>query len=138
MSLTVLDLREARKAVTSDKWRVASEEGNSRQSRITRHSSLLTANEAVSPLTLWGQDPEGYRPIGPYRGVGPMISPRDLSPTMHARMQQVAYYLYLTNPLAHRIVEYLKNYVVGDGVTVKADDPAAAQVIERFWQDPVN
>jgi len=53
-------------------------------------------------------------------------------------MQQVAYYLYLVNPLAHRIVEYTRNYVVGDGVKVLAEDPAVASVIERFWNDAIN
>ena len=80
--------------------------------------------EAASPALLFGQDPEGYRPIGNWRGFGPSLSPRDLNPPLHTRMQQVAYYLYLVNPLAHRIVEYTKNYVVGDGVNVRAADPA--------------
>jgi hypothetical protein len=89
--------------------------------------------EAVSPALLFGHDPEGYRPIS-----GGRISQRDLNPVAHNRMQQVAYYLYLVNPLARRIVEYTKNYVVGDGVTARAADPAVNAVIQRFWNDPVN
>ena len=100
--------------------------------------AALHSREAASPALLFGQDPDGYRPIGPYRGLGGTLSGRDLNPPLHARMQQVAYYLYLVNPLAHRIVEYTKNYVVGDGVTVAAEDPAVAAVLERFWQDPIN
>jgi hypothetical protein len=53
-------------------------------------------------------------------------------------MQQVAYYLYLVNPLAKRIVEYTRNYVLGDGVEVLAEDPAVQEVIHRFWNDRVN
>lgn len=94
--------------------------------------------EAATPGLLFGMDPDGYRPIGPYRGFGSTLSPRDLNPPLQSRMQQVAYYLYLVNPLAHRIVEYTKNYVVSDGVMVRAEDPAVAEVIERFWNDPVN
>jgi hypothetical protein len=94
--------------------------------------------EAASPGLLFGMDPEGYRPIGPQRGFGSALSPRDLNPPLHTRMQQVAYYLYLINPLAHRIVEYTKNYVVSDGVTVRAAEPAVGQVIAQFWNDPIN
>ena len=89
--------------------------------------------EAVSPALLFGHDPEGYRPVS-----GGRISRRDLNPVAHNRMQQVAYYLYLVNPLARRIVEYTKNYVVGDGVMLRAADPAVNAVVQRFWNDPVN
>ena len=98
----------------------------------------VNALEAASPAELFGQDPFGYRPIGPYRGLGGTLAPRDLMPPMHARMQQVAYYLYLANPLAHRIVEHMKNYVVGDGVEIRADDPAAQRVLDAFWHDAIN
>jgi hypothetical protein len=93
--------------------------------------------EAALPAVLFGADVEGYRPIGTFRNSG-RLSPRDLHPPLHARMQQVAYYLYLVNPLAHRIVEYTRNYVVGDGVKVTAEDARVQQVIRRFWNDPVN
>ena len=132
MSLTLLKLNP----------QMASEDRSltvaARIGRDRKDSSAKSVVEAVSPTLLWGQDPQGYRPLSPYRTFGPSLSARDLNPPLHARMQQVAYYLYLVNPLAHRIVEYVKNYVVGDGVTIKADDAAVAQVIERFWQDPVN
>ena len=103
-----------------------------------RRERSVEALEAASPAELFGNDPLGYRPIGAYRGLGGKLSPRDLMPPMHARMQQVAYYLYLTNPLAHRIVEHTKNYVVGDGAEIKAESTAAQRVIDTFWQDPVN
>jgi hypothetical protein len=35
-------------------------------------------------------------------------------------------------------VEHGKNYVVGDGVEIKAESTAAQRVIDAFWQDPVN
>jgi hypothetical protein len=89
--------------------------------------------EAVSPALLFGHDPEGFRPIS-----GGRISRRDLNPVAHNRMQQVAYYLYLVNPLARRIVEYTKNYVVGDGISLRAADPAVNAVVQQFWNDPVN
>jgi hypothetical protein len=111
-----------------------------KQESKTRNLPVRSADirEAASPAELFGQDPYGYRPIGAYRGLGGTLSPRDLMPPMHARMQQVAYYLYLVNPLAHRIVEHTKNYVVGDGVEIKAENPAAQRVLDAFWHDAIN
>ena len=111
---------------------------NPASSRTPTRESRAPIREAASPAELFGQDPHGYRPIGPYRGLHATLSPRDLMPPMHARMQQVAYYLYLVNPLAHRIVEHMKNYVVGDGVEIRADDPAAQRVLDAFWHDAIN
>ncbi|MCH8267099.1 MAG: hypothetical protein IH846_06255 [Acidobacteria bacterium] len=125
MSLTLLNLQDARRATAA-------------ASEPRPLSGARRAAEAVSPALLLGQDPEGFRPYGTSRRFGSALTSRDLNPVLHARMQQVAYYLYLVNPLAHRIVEYTKNYVVGDGVSVKAEDPAAGRVVETFWQDSVN
>lgn len=106
MSLTILDLREAR--------------------------------EAASPSIFYGADEQGFRRISQ------AVSARDLTPPMHERMQQVSYYLYVTNPLARRTVELLKDYVVGEGVEIKAAgdpalrDAAVQQVLDEFWNDPVN
>lgn len=125
MSLTLLNLQDARRATAA-------------ASEPRPLSGARRAAEAVSPALLLGQDPEGFRPYGTSRRFGSALTSRDLNPALHARMQQVAYYLYLVNPLAHRIVEYTKNYVVGDGVSVKAEDPAAGRVVETFWQDSVN
>ena len=122
MGLTVLHLNDAPEAA-------ATPQALATQAR---------AREAVSPGLLFGMDPQGFRPLGSHRGFGATLSPRDLTPPMHTRMQQVGYYLYLVNPLARRIVEYTKNYVVGDGVSVRAADPEAGRVIAEFWNDPVN
>ncbi|MBI4479428.1 MAG: hypothetical protein HY651_05355 [Acidobacteria bacterium] len=42
--------------------------------------------EVASPALLFGQDPDGFRPVGPWRGAGrgrgPTLSPRDLNPPL--------------------------------------------------------
>ena len=63
---------------------------------------------------------------------------RDLDPLTQDRMQDIAFYLYDSNPLAHRIIEMTKDFVIGDGFTVKADDPEVQKVLEKHWNDPVN
>lgn len=63
---------------------------------------------------------------------------RDLSPLTQERMQEIAFHLYETNPMAHRIVEMTKDFVVGEGITFQAEDPEVQEVLQDFWDDPVN
>ena len=130
MSLTALNIGSLSSSLRNDE---SPQLTSPQAGGIPTPTATERIREAVSPALLFGHDPEGFQPIS-----GGRISRRDLNPVAHNRMQQVAYYLYLVNPLARRIIEYTKNYVVGDGVTLRATDPAVEQVIQRFWNDPVN
>lgn len=74
----------------------------------------------------------GFRRISQPAGI------RDLLPPVQWRMQQVAYYLYITNPLARRIIELMKDFMVGEGVSIEVDDDAFGEVVDQFWEDPTN
>ena len=63
---------------------------------------------------------------------------RDLNPVTQKRMQEIAFYLFDTNPMGHRLIEIISDFVVGDGFTWKAEDDKVAEVIEDFWNDPDN
>jgi len=63
---------------------------------------------------------------------------RDLSPLAQERILQVVYYLFETDPLARRIIQMSRDYVVAEGVNFEAKDDRVQQVLERFWKDPVN
>lgn len=63
---------------------------------------------------------------------------RDLNPLMQQRMQAVAFYLAATNPFAKRIREVITSYVVGRGFTVACKDERVQEVVDKFWNDPVN
>lgn len=63
---------------------------------------------------------------------------RDLTPLTQERMQEIAFHLYDTNPVAHRILEMTKDFVVGEGITFTAEDPEVEKVLKEFWNDPVN
>jgi len=65
-------------------------------------------------------------------------SNRDISTLTQKRMQDVAFYLYDSNPMAKRIVEIIRDFVVGDGFTYTAEDPDVLEVIDEFWNDPDN
>lgn len=66
------------------------------------------------------------------------ISNRDLYILTQKRMQDIAFYLYDSNPMAKRIIEITRDFVVGDGFTYTAQDKNVLEVIENFWEDPDN
>jgi hypothetical protein len=80
-------------------------------------------------------------------------SRRDLHPLTQARMLEIASYLYDSNPLAKRVLELTRDYVMGDGITVTAQGDADSdagtdagddardrvqRAIDAFWHDPWN
>ena len=92
--------------------------------------------EAAAPLIFYGS-PADFE--GGFRRISQPTSPwRDLLPPMQWNMQRVAYYLYATNPLARRMVEMMKDFLVGEGVTIIAKDPRVQNTLDDFWNDDVN
>ena len=62
----------------------------------------------------------------------------DLPPITHQRMCQISQFLYISNPLAHRIIELNASFAVGTGIEFKAKDEGVQAVLNKFWYDPVN
>jgi len=72
-------------------------------------------------------------------------SPRDLHPILQMRMIEIAAWLYDTNPLAKRVLELTRDFVLGDGLHVAAQDRGGdadvgpmQEVLDAFWSDPFN
>lgn len=63
---------------------------------------------------------------------------RDLPMPTHERMQDIAYWLYLANPMAQWFVNQQTAYVIGSGVTLQTKDEALREVLDRFWKDPIS
>ena len=63
---------------------------------------------------------------------------RDLQPIVQDRMQDIAFFLYDSNPLAHRTIEMTTDFVIGDGFTYTAEDDKVKEVLDKHWNDPVN
>ena len=63
---------------------------------------------------------------------------RDLYPLVQDKMIELAWYLYDRNPLAKRLINIMKVFLVGEGLGVHAEDPAVQDVIDDFWNDPQN
>lgn len=69
---------------------------------------------------------------------------RDLSPVTQERSQQIAYWLFESNPLAKTVLELTKDFVLGEGITIEAEGAdnrgkkELQQAADRFWNDSVN
>lgn len=63
---------------------------------------------------------------------------RDLAPLTHQRMQELAIYLWESNLLANRIIELPLAYLLAEGVRLTAEDENVQELLDRFWQDPIN
>lgn len=63
---------------------------------------------------------------------------RDLPLPTHERMQDIAYWLYLANPMAQWFVNQQTAYVIGSGVTLQTKDDSLRDVLDRFWNDPIS
>lgn len=65
-------------------------------------------------------------------------SPRDLPSYKHKRAQEISEYLYRVNPLAHRILELTRDFVVGGGLSFHAEDEKIQKLLLEFWTHPRN
>lgn len=82
-----------------------------------------------------GIDSEGD--LNRWRGV--MRSRRDLTPIAQDRLIDVANYLRRQNPLANRICDLKRDFVIGDGLSFEAEDQDIIQpILDQFWDDHVN
>jgi hypothetical protein len=100
----------------------------------------VTVTEAAVPPA-WDPDIDLAATAGGARYYRRLTeSGRDLTPYDQEKQLQVAHWLYDRNYLAKRVINLYSAYVVGEGVTVQAeeDDEAIQEVIDRFWMDPIN
>ena len=73
-----------------------------------------------------------------FRRISTANTTRDLSPLLQDRMIELAWYLYDRNPLAKRLINLTKIFVVGEGLKPQAEDPDVQDWLQKFWDDPVN
>ncbi|MEK6323605.1 MAG: hypothetical protein AABN33_18345 [Acidobacteriota bacterium] len=80
-----------------------------------------------------GVDPDESK----WRGL--TTSRRDLSPIDQDKLIDIANYLAFQNPLGSRIHQVTRDFVIGEGVTIEAEEKNVIQPrLDEFWNDPVN
>lgn len=63
---------------------------------------------------------------------------RDLSPLQQDRMLEVTWFLWEQNPFARRLVTLMTDLILGQGVTVRADDDRVQEQIDLTWNHRMN
>jgi hypothetical protein len=80
-----------------------------------------------------GEDDTGWRPLATSSKTR-----FDLPPITFERMCKIAQYLYVSNPLAHRIVDLFVSFSVGGGILFKSNNESVDKILHEFWDDPIN
>lgn len=70
--------------------------------------------------------------------TGQRFKTRDLTPIQQDRMLEIAWYLMEANPFAKRLIELMRDLVVGEGITVSAEDERIDEILQRTWAHPVS
>jgi hypothetical protein len=104
---------------------------SSYKEREKRHAEIMARVQESYPMGNSGDQDAMWRSLT-------TSTQRDLNPVTQRRMQQIAFYLFDTNPMGHRIIEIIRDFVIGDGFTFSAEDPKVYAVIDKFWNDPEN
>lgn len=92
----------------------------------------LIAASATSSYEDLSKEDEGWRLAGP-RQVGP------LDEMTRDRAVEAAEKLFYSSPLAHRAIEQVTDFVVGEqGFELTSTDKRAAPILAEFWNSPVN
>lgn len=63
---------------------------------------------------------------------------RSLLPITQDRMIEIAYWLWETNPLAGWLVDITTAFILAEGLPYEAKNPDVKDVLDKFWDDPVN
>lgn len=63
---------------------------------------------------------------------------RELLPVTQDRMIELAYWLWETNPLAGWLISITTAFILAEGIPYEAEHPDVKDVLDGFWNDPVN
>jgi len=89
--------------------------------------------ESAFGMGVGGVDPDDYmwRTLGGSRG-------QNLPEYQHSKMLDLAKDLFISNPVAHRFITLLGDFVLGEGIAFAFKNDAVKDVIEAHWSDPKN
>jgi len=63
---------------------------------------------------------------------------RELLPTTQARMIEIAYWLWETNPMAGWLIDITSAFILGEGLPYEAKNDQVKSALDDFWYDPLN
>lgn len=89
-------------------------------------------------LTLGFQDDDPDEHTFRRISTGRAAVKRDLSPLHQDRMIQIAWYLFEGNPFAQRLIKFMTDLVVGEGISITAKDERVQEIIQDTFTHRVN
>ncbi|MCH7549806.1 MAG: hypothetical protein IH969_09775, partial [Candidatus Krumholzibacteriota bacterium] len=95
--------------------------------------SMKESVDGISPLLSEITDDDD----GLFRRLGDRQI-RDVSARRRERQLRLAYFLYLFYPAAHRATELMRDFTIGEGLKIEADDERVQKKLDEFWYHPVN
>lgn len=108
----------------------------------------MLVNGSVNPVTTRALASEAVSSVGffpgrtedqTWRAINRQgFHSRELPPYTHDRMIRASFMAYRTNPLAYRLIEMQVNFVLGNGISLTASNPALMKVILDWWVNPWN
>lgn len=97
------------------------------------------ASNSASPSAPYGTVVDSTGPLADHRMRNlTQKNTLQIPPLIHTKAQQLSYHLFVSNPLAKRIVELKRDYVIGEGLEFRAEDPEVQSFLEAFWYEDVN
>lgn len=102
------------------------------RSETKKFLKKMKALQEAAPAATGRSEDAGWRPV-----TGNKVD-RDLNPVTQDKMQNIAVWLYDSDPIAKRILDLKRDFLVGDGVVPKAEDEAVDEIFQAFWYDPIN
>jgi hypothetical protein len=110
-----------------------------RRQAVTLQVQEARATDKRESLTLAAglsidQDDYQYRRLG----SGAKARKRDLTPIQQDRMLEIAWYLWEQNPFAKRLITFSTDLILGEGITVQADDERVQEAIDATWNHRIN
>jgi len=78
-----------------------------------------------------------YRKLGGGRG-GFRSAQRDLRSSLQEEQNKQAFKAFLENPFIRRLAKMTAEFIVGNGVSVRSEDPKVQAELDEWWSDPVN
>lgn len=102
------------------------------RSETKKFLKKMKALQEATPAATGRSEDAGWRPV-----TGNKVD-RDLNPVTQDKMQNIAAWLYDSDPIAKRILDLKRDFLVGDGVIPKAEDDEVDKIFQDFWYDPIN
>lgn len=120
----------------------------SRRTRRSKVPSTQHIKEQVDPTYMassptqedwyWSRAINGAEEDYYWRRLSDNFYQKDLIPSTYLEIHNQVYEAYNANPLAFAIIELTTSFVLGEGVTISANNKRVQQVINTFWDNPEN